>query len=37
VPVLTFADGVRALRLKLIDPSSGRLLTWRQARQATAG
>jgi len=36
VPVLTFADGVRALRLKLIDPRSGRLLTWRQARQATA-
>lgn len=35
VPVLTFADGMRALRLKLIDPGSGRLLTWRQARQAT--
>lgn len=37
VPVLTFADGLRALRLKLIDPGSGRLLTWRQAREATAG
>jgi acyl-lipid omega-6 desaturase (Delta-12 desaturase) len=37
VPILTFADGLRALRLKLIDPGSGRLLTWRQAREATAG
>jgi omega-6 fatty acid desaturase (delta-12 desaturase) len=33
VPVLSFFDGVRAVRLKLIDPASGRLLTWRQARQ----
>jgi acyl-lipid omega-6 desaturase (Delta-12 desaturase) len=32
VPVLTFADGVRSLRLKLIDPVGGRLVTWRQAR-----
>jgi omega-6 fatty acid desaturase (delta-12 desaturase) len=32
VPVLTFADGVRCLRLKLIDPVGGRLVTWRQAR-----
>ncbi len=32
VPVLTFADGVRAIRLKLIDPAGGRLVTWRQAR-----
>jgi acyl-lipid omega-6 desaturase (Delta-12 desaturase) len=32
VPVLTFADGVRSLRLKLIDPAGGRLVTWRQAR-----
>jgi acyl-lipid omega-6 desaturase (Delta-12 desaturase) len=37
VPILTVLDGVRALRLKLIDPASGRLLTWRQARQVTAG
>jgi omega-6 fatty acid desaturase (delta-12 desaturase) len=36
VPVLTFADGVRSLRLKLIDPASGRLLTWREARELTA-
>src|SRR5882757_5406197 len=36
VPVLTFADGVRSLRLKLIDPDGGRLLTWREARQLTA-
>jgi acyl-lipid omega-6 desaturase (Delta-12 desaturase) len=32
VPVLTFADGVRSVRLKLIDPVGGRLVTWRQAR-----
>jgi omega-6 fatty acid desaturase (delta-12 desaturase) len=37
VPVLTLGDGVRSLRLKLIDPDGGRLLTWRQARElATA-
>jgi omega-6 fatty acid desaturase (delta-12 desaturase) len=35
VPVLSFADGVRTLRLKLIDPAGGRLLTWRQARELT--
>ena len=33
VPVLTFADGLRAVRLKLIDTSGGRLVTWRQARR----
>jgi omega-6 fatty acid desaturase (delta-12 desaturase) len=32
VPVLRPADGVRALRLKLIDPAAGRLLTWRDLR-----
>jgi omega-6 fatty acid desaturase (delta-12 desaturase) len=32
VPVLTFSEGVRAIRLKLIDPAGGRLVTWRQAR-----
>jgi omega-6 fatty acid desaturase (delta-12 desaturase) len=32
VPVLTFADGVRSVRLKLIDTAGGRLVTWRQAR-----
>lgn len=32
VPVLTVADGVRSMRLKLIDTSGGRLVTWRQAR-----
>src|ERR1700742_2924244 len=32
VPVLTFLGGVRSLRLKLIDPDGGRLLTWREAR-----
>ncbi len=33
VPILTFADGVRTLRLKLIDPAGGRLVTFREARQ----
>jgi acyl-lipid omega-6 desaturase (Delta-12 desaturase) len=37
VPVLTLSDGLRSLRLKLIDPASGRLLTWRQGREAVAG
>ena len=32
VPVLTVRDGLRAIRLKLIDPESGRLLTWREAK-----
>jgi omega-6 fatty acid desaturase (delta-12 desaturase) len=32
VPVLSFVEGLRSTRLKLIDPGSGRLLTWRQAR-----
>jgi acyl-lipid omega-6 desaturase (Delta-12 desaturase) len=33
VPVLTFADGCRSLRLKLIDTEGGRLVTWREARE----
>jgi acyl-lipid omega-6 desaturase (Delta-12 desaturase) len=32
VPVLTIRDGLRAIRLKLIDPTSGRLLTWNEAK-----
>ncbi|HVX34558.1 MAG TPA: fatty acid desaturase [Solirubrobacterales bacterium] len=36
VPVLTFGAGVRSLRLKLIDPAGGRLLTFREARELTA-
>lgn len=32
VPVLTVRDGLRAIRLKLIDPESGRLLTWHEAK-----
>jgi omega-6 fatty acid desaturase (delta-12 desaturase) len=32
VPVLTVRDGLHSVRLKLIDPESGRLLTWREAR-----
>jgi acyl-lipid omega-6 desaturase (Delta-12 desaturase) len=31
VPVLGVGDGLRAIRLKLIDPESGRLLTWDEA------
>ena len=32
VPVLTFWDGVKASRLKVWDPASHRLLTWREVR-----
>jgi omega-6 fatty acid desaturase (delta-12 desaturase) len=32
VPVLTVRDGLRSMRLKLIDPESGRMLTWREAK-----
>jgi omega-6 fatty acid desaturase (delta-12 desaturase) len=32
VPVLTIRDGLRSIRLKLIDPDSGRLLTWGEVR-----
>ena len=32
VPVLTIRDGLRSIRLKLIDPASGRLLTWREVK-----
>ncbi len=32
VPVLGFFDGILSLRLKLIDPAGGRLVTWREAR-----
>jgi acyl-lipid omega-6 desaturase (Delta-12 desaturase) len=32
VPVLTFRDGLRSIRLKVIDPKSGRLLTWNEVR-----
>ena len=28
---------MRTLRLKLIDPDGGRLLTWREARELSAG
>jgi omega-6 fatty acid desaturase (delta-12 desaturase) len=33
VPVLTLFEGVRSVRLKLIDPAGGKLVTWRQARE----
>jgi len=33
VPVLTIRDSFRCPRLKLIDPESGRLLTWAEARE----
>lgn len=36
VPVLSVVDGLRAIRLKVIDPASGRLLTWRQVKAATS-
>jgi omega-6 fatty acid desaturase (delta-12 desaturase) len=36
VPVLSVRDGLRSIRLKVIDPASGRLLTWRQVRLAAA-
>jgi omega-6 fatty acid desaturase (delta-12 desaturase) len=32
VPVLTIGDGLHAIRLKVIDPQSGRLLTWNEVR-----
>jgi acyl-lipid omega-6 desaturase (Delta-12 desaturase) len=32
VPVLSVADGLRAVRLKVIDRRSGRLLTWREVK-----
>jgi omega-6 fatty acid desaturase (delta-12 desaturase) len=32
VPELTFRDALHSVRLKLIDPESGRLLTWSEAR-----
>jgi acyl-lipid omega-6 desaturase (Delta-12 desaturase) len=35
VPVLSIGDGLRAIRLKVIDPVSGRLLTWRQLKAAS--
>jgi omega-6 fatty acid desaturase (delta-12 desaturase) len=35
VPVLTIRDGLRSCRLKVIDPKSGRLLTWREVRVLT--
>ena len=33
VPILTFAEALGALRLKLIDPDGGRLVTWSEARE----
>lgn len=32
VPVLSVGDGLRSIRLKVIDPTSGRLLTWNEVR-----
>jgi omega-6 fatty acid desaturase (delta-12 desaturase) len=32
VPVLSVRDGLRAIRLKVIDPKSGRLLTWSEVK-----
>src|SRR5215203_2581902 len=36
VPVLSFGEALHAVRLKLIDPAGGRLLTWKQARELTS-
>jgi len=33
VPVLTVREGLHALRLKVIDPKDGRLLTWAEVRE----
>jgi acyl-lipid omega-6 desaturase (Delta-12 desaturase) len=35
VPVLGVRDGLRAIRLKVIDPASGRLLTWSEVKALT--
>jgi omega-6 fatty acid desaturase (delta-12 desaturase) len=35
VPVLSVGDGLRAIRLKVIDPQAGRLLTWSQFKAQT--
>ncbi|MGN6585931.1 MAG: fatty acid desaturase, partial [Solirubrobacterales bacterium] len=35
VPVLSVRDGLRAIRFKVIDPASGRLLTWSEVRART--
>ncbi|MQA74609.1 MAG: fatty acid desaturase [Solirubrobacterales bacterium] len=36
VPVLSLLDGIRSIRLKLIDTQNGRLVTFAQARQLAA-
>ncbi len=36
VPTLTMADGLRCFRLKLIDEAAGKLVTFKEARAATA-
>jgi omega-6 fatty acid desaturase (delta-12 desaturase) len=35
VPVLGVRDGLRAIRFKVIDPASGRLLTWNEVKART--
>jgi omega-6 fatty acid desaturase (delta-12 desaturase) len=32
VPILGFVDGLKALRLKVFDPATGRLLGWSEVR-----
>ena len=36
VPRLTLWDGIKAVRLKLFDTTSGRLVTWKQAKRLAA-
>ncbi|MEA2479795.1 MAG: hypothetical protein QOJ07_1717, partial [Thermoleophilaceae bacterium] len=37
VPRITLWDGIKAVRLKLLDEEDGQLVTWRQARERAAG
>jgi omega-6 fatty acid desaturase (delta-12 desaturase) len=37
VPVMSLGDALRSVRLKLIDPRSGRLLTWAEAAKLRSG
>ncbi len=37
VPVLSIGEALHSVRLKLIDPSSGRMLSWKEARALRGG
>ncbi len=36
VPTLSLWDGLKAVRLKLLDEDDGRMVTWREARERRA-